>query len=218
LRARKDICAIDMSRRFQATAMPDRDWWEALWPDPRAVLEQIGVSSGVRAVDLCSGDGYFTVPMATLTHTEVVAVELDPEMIAAAQLAAVSAGVQNIRFVEGDAMYVHDLLEGPVDLVLIANTLHGAHDKTTLARSVRSVLRDGGVFVVINWWPRPREETPVLGEPRGPRQELRFSPEQVDTWLQPAGFVLDEVKDVGPYHYAAIFRAAEASTTDDSST
>jgi hypothetical protein len=41
-------------------------------------------------------------------------------------------------------MCLSDLLEGPVDLVLIANTFHGARDKTALAPSVRRVLRDGG--------------------------------------------------------------------------
>lgn len=66
-------------------------------------------------------------------------------------------------------------------------------------------LRDDGIFVVINWWPRPREETAVLGKPRGPRFDLRFSPEQVAAWVEPAGFRLREVKEVGPYHYGAIF-------------
>ena len=26
---------------FKATAMPDRDWWQALWPDPARVLREI---------------------------------------------------------------------------------------------------------------------------------------------------------------------------------
>ena len=46
--------------------MPDRDWWEALWPDPKGVLEQVGVAAGMRVIDLCCGDGYFTAPMGQL--------------------------------------------------------------------------------------------------------------------------------------------------------
>ena len=46
--------------------MPDREWWQALWPDPGRVLEDVGVGDGMRVVDLCCGDGYFTVPMAQL--------------------------------------------------------------------------------------------------------------------------------------------------------
>ncbi len=197
---------------FQATAMPDRDWWQALWPNPAGVLEQVGVKAGMRVVDLCSGDGYFTVPLASVVGTGAVfAVELDETMLAAAQAATRDAGSTNITFIQGDAMKLGDLIDGTVDLVLIANTFHGAPDHTGLARAVRRSLEPGGTFVVINWWPKPREETVVLGKPRGPRPELRFSPEQVADWVEPAGFELARVEGVGPYHYGAVFNATAAS-------
>jgi len=188
--------------------MPDRDWWHALWPEPKRVLAAVGVADGMRVVDLCSGDGYFTASMAELVAgSTVLAVELSGELIAAARAEVERAGVDNVTFIKGDAMRLAELVPEPVDLVLIANTFHGAPDHTGLARAVRAVLRDEGTFVVINWWPRPREETTVLGKPRGPRFELRFSPEQVAAWVEPAGFRLREVKEVGPYHYGAIFDA-----------
>jgi hypothetical protein len=28
---------------FPATRMPDRDWWQALWPEPTEVLEALGL-------------------------------------------------------------------------------------------------------------------------------------------------------------------------------
>jgi len=37
---------------FPATAMPDSDWWQALWSDPRSVLDEIGVEVGMVVVDL----------------------------------------------------------------------------------------------------------------------------------------------------------------------
>ena len=190
--------------------MPDRDWWQTLWPDPKRVLADIGVVGGMQVIDLCCGDGYFTAPMAQLVADGTVcAVELSPEMIAAARAEAERAGVANVRFIQGDAMTLPELLPAAVDLVLIANTFHGAPDHTGLARAVRATLRPDGTFVVINWWPRPREETAVLGKPRGPRFDLRFSPEQVAAWVEPAGFRLREVKEVGPYHYGAIFDVAD---------
>jgi len=190
--------------------MPDRDWWEALWPDPKGVLEQIGVAAGMRVIDLCCGDGYFTAPMGQLVADgSVFAVELSAEMMAAARAEVELAGVGNVTFIQDDAMRLADLVPDSVDLVLIANTFHGAPDHTGLARAVRATLGADGIFVVINWWPRPRVETTVLGKPRGPRSELRFSPEQVAAWVEPAGFRLREVKEVGPYHYGAIFDAAE---------
>jgi SAM-dependent methyltransferase len=198
---------MDRTKLFDAAAMPDRDWWTALWPDPADVLRRVGVRRGLRGVDLCCGDGHFTVPMARLTEAEVVAVDLDPHMLAAGRHAAAADGVSNVRFLEADAMQLASAVEPGVDFVLIANTFHGAPDKTGLARVVHDVLRPGGTFVVVNWWPRPREETTVLGTPRGPRAQMRFSPTEVAAWVTPAGFALREVVDVGPYHYGAIFEA-----------
>jgi predicted methyltransferase len=47
-----------------ATGMPDPDWWQALWPDPRNVLVEMGVEAGEIVVDLSCGDGLFTAPLA----------------------------------------------------------------------------------------------------------------------------------------------------------
>ena len=69
------------SRLFPATAMPDADWWQALWPDPAETLAALGVAPGMVVVDLCCGDGHFTAPLATLA-AKTYAVDLDPAMLA----------------------------------------------------------------------------------------------------------------------------------------
>jgi len=44
--------------------MPDGSWWQTLWADPASVLTCSGLTEGVSAIDLCAGDGWFTLPMA----------------------------------------------------------------------------------------------------------------------------------------------------------
>jgi hypothetical protein len=95
----------------------------------------------------------------------------------------------------------------PVDFVLIANTFHGVPDQKGLARAVRAVLRPKGSFAVINWYPAQREDTPVLGEPRGPRAEMRMSPEAVAAVVVGAGFHSLETIELPPYHYGSVFTA-----------
>jgi len=51
---------------FPATIMPDSDWWNALWPNPEAVLTKIGVSENNSIIDLCCGDGLFTKSICQL--------------------------------------------------------------------------------------------------------------------------------------------------------
>ena len=65
---------------FPATAMPDSDWWRALWPDPAQVLAKLGVGRSTDVVDLCCGDGLFTVPLARIAK-RVYAVYIDPALL-----------------------------------------------------------------------------------------------------------------------------------------
>jgi len=66
---------------FPATAMPDPDWWQALWPQPQQVLGALGIRPDMKVVDLCCGDGLFTAPLALLVR-HVIAIDIDPNMMA----------------------------------------------------------------------------------------------------------------------------------------
>jgi ubiquinone/menaquinone biosynthesis C-methylase UbiE len=189
---------------FPTTSMPDPDWWLALWPRPDEVLERLGLEREAEVVDLCCGDGLFTIPLARMVR-HVAAIDLDPATLALARDRVVAEGLTNCTCTVGDAYDIEKLVPGPVDWVLIANTFHGVPDKTRLAWSVAAVLKPSGCFAVINWHPRPREETTVLGQPRGPKTEMRMAPEEVTAAVAPAGLRSLPVIDVPPYHYAATF-------------
>jgi len=188
---------------FPATAMPDPDWWQVLWPDPGEVLAKFCIQPGTDAVDLCCGDGLFTVPLAGMTR-RVAAIDLDQDMLDLARVRATAAGVKNCVFIAGDAYDLARLVPASVDLVLIANTFHGVPDQLRLARAVATVLRPGGRLIVVNWHQRPREVTTILGQPRGPKAEMRMTPEAVNAVVAPAGLRPTQVVELPPYHYAAI--------------
>jgi SAM-dependent methyltransferase len=196
-------------RYFPATAVPDREWWQALWPDPEETLRKVGATPGARVVDLCCGDGYFTAPLARLVAPgEVIALDLSTEMLRQAAAEAAAQKVKNITFLEGDARDLPRLIAGTVDLVIIANTFHGVPDKEDLAKAVRQVLKPTGRFVVINWHAIPREQTAVLGMPRGPRTGMRMTPESVYGAVRPAGFEKLEVVEFPPFHYGIVLSPA----------
>lgn len=197
---------------FPATAMPDRDWWEALWPDPAQVLRRLGIGPGQTVLDLCCGDGYFTAPLSALVEGRVYALDLSQAMLDQARAEVARLGVPEPQWLCADARELARVLPEPVDCVLIANTFHGVPEPEALASAVAAVLKPGGTFVVVNWYARPREETPVLGKPRGPRDALRMSPERTRTVVEPAGFRLARVVELPPYHYGAVF--ARQTATD----
>ncbi len=191
---------------FPATAMPDSEWWEALWPDPLSVLEKVGIEQGMIAIDLCCGDGMFSVPMSKLLDGLVYGIDIDPQMLSIAKQAIIDSGAPKIRLIEGDATDLVNLVAKKVDAVLIANTFHGVPDQAAMAKSVFDILKPNGRFIVINWHTKPREETTVLGKPRGPRNDLRMSPNDVREIIDRSGLVFEKVIELKPYHYGSIFK------------
>jgi predicted methyltransferase len=75
-----------------------------------------------------------------------------------------------------------------------------------LANAIHAILKPAGLFSVVNWHQRPREETTIFGEPRGPKSELRMSPAQTIESVQRSGFSLAQVVEILPYHYGAVFQ------------
>ena len=203
-----------MNRSFQATQMPDRDWWSALWPDPKGVLKKLGVPKGETAVDLCCGDGYFTAPLSRLAVSgKVYAVELDPEILQQATEYLARWGGGNCIVIGDDArnlaLHVHE----SVAFALIANTLHGIlePDRTDLLQRVYDTLKPAGRLAIINWHPLPREETQVLGQPRGPATEMRMFPKQTRVTVEPVGFYLERIVDLSLYHYGMVFTRGDGT-------
>jgi SAM-dependent methyltransferase len=190
---------------FPATAMPDADWWQALWPQPEKVLADLRIEPTMTVIDLCCGDGLFTTPLVRMAR-RVVGIDLDPEMVRIAETRVAAVGATNCTFIVGDAYDVAALVDEHGDFVLIANTFHGVPNKRRLAQCVAAVLKPGGRFAIVNWHRRPREETIVLGRPRGPQTELRMIPDDVAAVVEPAGFILAHVVELPPYHYGAIFK------------
>jgi protein-L-isoaspartate O-methyltransferase len=189
---------------FKGTGMPTAGWWEALWPDPAGVLDAVGIKPGMTVIDLCSGDGWFTLQIAKVAR-QVIAIDIDPSLLDVARHRLNENGVMNCNFVAGDAYELADLVREPADFVFMANAFHGVPDRPRLARAVSKTLNSAGQFAIVNWHQRPRQETTILGEPRGPKTELRLSPEQTCKDVESSGMKLAKLIEFRPYHYGAVF-------------
>jgi ubiquinone/menaquinone biosynthesis C-methylase UbiE len=169
------------------------------------VLHAVGLAPGMEVIDLCSGDGWFTLQIARIARC-VLAIDLDARLLEVARLRLAQSGIANCSFVTGNAYDVAALAPRTIDLVFMANAFHGVPDRLRLARAVRDALKPDGSFAIVNWHQRPREETTILGEPRGPRTELRLSPKETIEAVAPAGLKLLHVAELPPYHYGAVFK------------
>jgi hypothetical protein len=180
---------------FEGTEMPTAGWWEALWPDPAGVLAGVGIKSGMDVIDMCAGDGWFTLQIA----------RLEAALLEVARHRLAESGVGNCDFIAGDAYDVARLWLQPVDFVFLANAFHGVPDCPRSAGAVGDALKPSGRFAIINWHPQPREKTTVRGAPRGPRTELRMLPDETIKAVESGGLRFSKHVDVLPYHYGVVF-------------
>jgi SAM-dependent methyltransferase len=194
---------------FPGTGMPDADWWQALWPAPGAIVAAVGIGAGMDVIDLCSGDGWFTLPIAKIAR-RVTGIDIDERMLETARRRLAAAAVTNCLFVRSDAYALAQLLAQPADFVFMANAFHGVPDKLRLVRAVRAALKPAGRFAIVNWHARAREETVVLGEPRGPPTELRMAPDQTIGAVESGGLTFAELVELPPFHYGAVFQRPDA--------
>ena len=155
-----------------------------------------------------SGGGWFTLQIAKVAR-HVCAIDIDPNLLEVARHRLAENGLTNCDFVTGDA-YDIAKLTAPADFVFLANAFHGVPDRHRLAKAVDAALKSHGRFAIVNWHTRPREETPILGEPRGPKTELRMSPEETIKSVEAGGLKFTNMVEIPPYHYGVVFEGSGA--------
>jgi cyclopropane fatty-acyl-phospholipid synthase-like methyltransferase len=193
--------------RFRNTGQPDWDWWGRIWPTPGDTLRRLGLSPGDRAAEIGCGNGYFALPAARIVDpASVYAIDLDESLLAELESLAAEQGIENVVPVRGDARDLAAHLPEPVDVALLANAFHGIGDRAGFVEGVAAALAADGRFVVVNWHDRPREETTIGGEPRGPPTDLRLTSEETRRAVESASDLrLTREVDLPPYHYGLVF-------------
>jgi SAM-dependent methyltransferase len=187
---------------LRESGMPPQDYWETLLDVPR-ILDAFGFSPATGDVaELGCGYGTFTLPLAQRIGGRVLAIDLDPAMVAATRARTAAAGLHNL-----DAS-VRDVLAagfgappGSCDAALLFNILH-CEEPGAVLRAARAVVRPGGLVAIIHW----RSD---LATPRGPTAEIRPRPEQIFAWAAEAGLAADgESFALPPWHFGLKLRRA----------
>ena len=117
-------------------------------PDTQALLEQAGVSAGMRCIDVGCGGGAVTLEIARLVGPggTVVGIDMDGVKLGLARQAAAERGLTNAEFRVGD---VRDWDEpGGYDAVYSRFLLQHLSEPAGLIGRMWAAVRDGGVLVV----------------------------------------------------------------------
>lgn len=113
---------------------------------------QLGISKGMKVLDLGCGDGTTAIPAARL-GADVLGVDIASNLVAAGNARVKAEGLTNIRFQEGDAMDLNELADNSFDLVMSVFGAMFAPRPVDVAREMVRVTRPGGRIVMGNWIP-----------------------------------------------------------------
>src|SRR5438093_4505632 len=81
-----------------------------------AFVKRLGITKGIKVLDLGCGDGTTALPEARL-GADVLGVDIAGNLVAAGNARAREEGLTNCRFQEGDASNLHELKDQTFDLV-----------------------------------------------------------------------------------------------------
>jgi SAM-dependent methyltransferase len=117
-----------------------------------AVVAGLGITPGMKVLDLGCGDGTTALPAARL-GADVLGVDIARNLVEAGDRRAQEEGLTNCRFQEGDASKLNELPDHGFDLVVSIFGAMFAPKPFEVAQEMVRVTRRGGRIVMGNWIP-----------------------------------------------------------------
>jgi SAM-dependent methyltransferase len=117
-----------------------------------ALVQSLGITQGLRVLDLGSGDGTTAFPEARL-GADVLGVDIARNLVEAGNQRAAAMGLTNCRFQQGDATDLRELPDDSFDLVVTIFGAMFAPKPFDVASEMVRVTRPGGRIVMGNWIP-----------------------------------------------------------------
>ena len=166
--------------------------------NPRKLLKALDVKPGQTVCDLGCGNGFYTLQLAKLVgkHGRVLAVDIQPEMLALLKQRAEKAGIDNIEpilGIPGDPK----LPKGEVDLILLVDVYHEFSYPEQMLRAMRDSLKPNGRIALAEF----RMEDPTV-----PIKLLhKMSKQQILKEFSPNGLKLVGEYDELPWQHLMFF-------------
>ncbi len=125
---------------------------ESMRESGEALVKGLGITKGLKVLDLGCGDGTTALPEARL-GADVLGVDIARNLVEAGNKRAKEQGLANCKFQEGDASNLHELKDRSFDLVVSIFGAMFAPKPFDVAKEMVRVARPGGRVVMGNWIP-----------------------------------------------------------------
>jgi ubiquinone/menaquinone biosynthesis C-methylase UbiE len=172
-----------------------------MFSDPQKNISMLGITDGMKVVDLGAGSGFYTIEAAKKVgpHGRVYAIDVEQNLLPNIKKAAGLGGLNNIEIIWGNIEKIGGtkLRESTADRVIISNTLFqiASVDRDNLALEVKRILKSGGKLLVVDW---------EGGSPLSPKTVIPKT--LAEGLFQKIGFVTEKTFDAGDHHYGIILK------------
>jgi len=167
------------------------------WQNPEAILADIGLRPGLTFIDIGCGGGFFALPAARMVgeNGKVYGLDINPRSITSLKELATRESLTNLDLTVGKAEELV-ICEQCADIIFFGIVLHDFQDPSKVLDNARRMVKSTGRLVNLDWKKEPMK--------LGPPAKIRFSQETASRLIEAAGFIVETVKDSGPYHYMVI--------------
>lgn len=164
---------------------------------PSQAIEALALKPGDTVADVGAGSGFYTFRLAKLVpQGKVVAVDIQPEMLAFLEQRARDLGATNVQPHLGRVDGV-DLPPESLDVALMVDAYHEFSHPKEMLESLRIALRPGGRIILLEY----RAEDPDV--PIKPLHKM--SEKQVRIELEAAGFGWKATHEFLPWQHFMVF-------------
>ena len=179
----------------ETTTNPNKALWEkgdftriaaTMRESGEQLVGKLGITDGLKVLDLGSGDGTTAVPEAKL-GADVLGVDISSPLVAAGNARAEAEGLTNLKFQEGDATDLGELDDESFDLVVSIFGAMFAPKPFDVAKEMVRVTKPGGRIVMGNWIPNdPTLVAQIL------KISASYSPPPPDGFISPVKWGVEE--------------------------
>jgi ubiquinone/menaquinone biosynthesis C-methylase UbiE len=117
-----------------------------------ALVKSLGITTPLRVLDLGCGDGTTAIPL-TILGAEVVGIDIAENLVKAGNKRAAAAGLNRLKFQEGDACNLEGINDDSFDLTLSVFGAMFAPKPFDVAKEMVRVTKPKGRIVMGNWVP-----------------------------------------------------------------
>src|SRR5213080_3163429 len=125
---------------------------ESMRESGEALVERLGITKGLKVLDIGCGDGTTALPTAKL-GADVLGIDIARNLVEAGNRRAAQHGLNNLKFQEGDASNLEQVPDNSFHLVVSIFGAMFAPKPFEVAKEMVRVTRPGGRIVMGNWIP-----------------------------------------------------------------